>query len=254
MQKMMLLSFAGGAPWSQEVARAKKLQQLAFEVEGELAGCDPQRLSALLRALRMMPEADLHELLSRLRPTSQQTLLGAGDRARAASRRTAGLGARGASAVQRRLPAAPSPALRFPERGREDVTERGSLPSTGAAAQRLAGAAARVASTTGTTGRCFAGVKAAIAEATGLRLTGGSAYLAADQLARSGRFREVATTRAELPGLPPGAVVVWDRGAANPHGHVSIALGDGREASDHIQRQIVSLRGSPSFRVFVPLE
>ncbi|MCA9552485.1 MAG: single-stranded DNA-binding protein [Myxococcales bacterium] len=47
-------------------------------------------------------------------------------------------------------------------------------------------------------------------------------------------------------------IVVWGKTAASPHGHISVALGDGREASDHIQSQITSLRGATNYRVFIP--
>lgn len=100
-------------------------------------------------------------------------------------------------------------------------------------------------------GRCYRGVKNALRQV-GVNLQGGSAYQAADQLANNPRFREVRMGRAELRNLPPGAVVVWNRNlaAGKPHGHISIALGGGRESSDHVQRQIT---GYPSsFRVFLP--
>jgi hypothetical protein len=85
-----------------------------------------------------------------------------------------------------------------------------------------------------------------------VQLTGGSAYQAADQLARSDRFREVSVSPDQLRSLPPGAVVVWGRTDRSPHGHISVALGNGQEASDHIQTQMTSLRGAQNYRVFVP--
>ena len=100
-------------------------------------------------------------------------------------------------------------------------------------------------------GYCYRGVKHHLRQV-GVNLTGGSAYMAADQLARSGRFREVRVSRQQLRSLPAGAVVVWDRNpsAGKRHGHISIATGDGREASDRIRRQSVNY---PSrHRVFIP--
>lgn len=128
----------------------------------------------------------------------------------------------------------------------------GPMPGGTAMGQRLAGAAENVAMRRGTVGWCFAGAKESIRAATGLQLHGGSAYMAADQLAGSGRFREISVSPGQLRELPAGAVVVWGRTGVSPHGHISVALGDGREASDHVQRQMTSLRGHTNYRVFIP--
>lgn len=98
-------------------------------------------------------------------------------------------------------------------------------------------------------GYCYRGVKHHLRQI-GVNLTGGSAYMAADQLAATGRFREVRVERSQLRSLPAGAVVVWNRGNGRRHGHISIAMGDGREASDRVRRQIVNYPNS--FRVFIP--
>ena len=99
-------------------------------------------------------------------------------------------------------------------------------------------------------GYCYRGVKQHMRQV-GVNLTGGSAYQAADQLAqRPDRFREVTVSRAQLKQLPPGAVVVWNRSPGKPHGHISIATGDGREASDRIRNQMTNRQAS--YRVFIP--
>ena len=98
-------------------------------------------------------------------------------------------------------------------------------------------------------GYCYRGVKHHLRQI-GVNLTGGSAYQAADQLAQTGRFREVQVSREQLRSLPAGAVVVWNRGNGRRHGHISIAMGDGREASDRIRRQITNYPNS--YRVFLP--
>lgn len=128
----------------------------------------------------------------------------------------------------------------------------GPMPGGSAMGQRLAASAENVARRRGTVGWCFAGAKESIRAATGVQLHGGSAYMAADQLAGNGRFREVSVSPQQLRDLPAGAVVVWGRTNVSPHGHISVALGDGREASDHVQRQMTSLRGHTNFRVFIP--
>lgn len=99
-------------------------------------------------------------------------------------------------------------------------------------------------------GYCYRGVKHHLRQV-GVNLQGGSAYQAADQLAaRRDRFREVTVNRSQLRQLPPGAVVVWNRSPGKPHGHISIATGDGREASDKIRNQITNRPAS--YRVFIP--
>lgn len=104
---------------------------------------------------------------------------------------------------------------------------------------------------TGSGGWCFRYAGQALGRA-GVKVSGASAYMAADQMAKSNKFHEVGGLKAsELAKLPPGAVVVWDRSPGHPHGHISISLGDGREASDVIRRQATAV-GTGKFRVFLP--
>lgn len=84
----------------------------------------------------------------------------------------------------------------------------------------------------------------------GVNLSGVPAYTAAGQLARNPNFREARVSRDQLGNLPAGATVVWAPHGKHRNGHVSIALGNGREASDVLRNQIVNY-GS-SFRVFLP--
>ncbi|MBX3166912.1 MAG: hypothetical protein KF760_05855 [Candidatus Eremiobacteraeota bacterium] len=49
--------------------------------------------------------------------------------------------------------------------------------------------------------------------------------------------QEVQVQRAQLPLLPPGAIVVWDKAPELPQGHVSISLGQGWEASSTLTEQ-----------------
>lgn len=131
--------------------------------------------------------------------------------------------------------------------GTEGSATAGSLrPSqTG---QEMATAAARHARGRG--GRCFRYV-ADVLDRFGVVLKGRSAWMAAGQLARHAKMAEVkGLSTGELPKLPAGAVVVWNRGNGHLHGHISVSLGDGREASDVIRPQ--STDYGTSFRVFVP--
>lgn len=81
------------------------------------------------------------------------------------------------------------------------------------------------------------------------------AYQEADKLARNKNFKEVSVSRGDLKKLPAGCVVVWDRNyfgtkASDIYGHVTITLGDGREASDHVSKMYML---NSNYRVFVPV-
>ena len=106
------------------------------------------------------------------------------------------------------------------------------------------------ASAHGPGGRCLAYVSNCLGRH-GVSVHGESAYMAANQLANNRHFSEIHGLRNDqLKKLPPGAVVVWDRGAGHPHGHISVALGNGHEASDVLRNQITNY--GTQFRVFLP--
>lgn len=125
-------------------------------------------------------------------------------------------------------------------------------PSKSGFGDKLARDAERIAKSgvAGSGHNCKRGVRMAM-EKNGMTLTGESAYMAADQLAKNKNFHEAkGLSRADLKDLPPGATVVWNRAKGHPHGHISIAMGNGREASDVMRNQIT---GYPSsYRVFMP--
>ncbi len=105
-------------------------------------------------------------------------------------------------------------------------------------------------------GLCFRGVKHHLRQV-GVNLHGGSAFMAADQLARHPRFQEIRVSRDQLRSLPAGAIVVWDKDPSNrsrnggkEHGHISIADGRGHEFSDKPRNQMTNY--GPRFRVFIP--
>lgn len=107
----------------------------------------------------------------------------------------------------------------------------------------------------GTTGWCLKGVNDSLQRIYGKRLSYNSAYQAIPEL-QSGQgmgehFREVSVSRDELSSLPAGAIVVWEASPGHEHGHISIALGDGRESSDHITSQMTSR--DANFHVFIPV-
>ena len=116
----------------------------------------------------------------------------------------------------------------------------------------LANKAGQVARRLNTVGRCFAGAAEAINGVFGATVWGASAYMAAGQLAANSKFTEKSISASQLGSLPAGAIVVWGKTSASPHGHISIALGNGQEASDHVSNQMTSLRGYTNSRVFMP--
>lgn len=97
--------------------------------------------------------------------------------------------------------------------------------------------------------RCYHFVKRGLAQE-GVNLEGKHAYLAANQLAKNDQFSEVKVKPSELSSLPAGAVVVWNKGGKHKSGHISVALGDGREISDRIRPQTEGY--GTAVRVFLP--
>jgi len=157
----------------------------------------------------------------------------------------------------------PADALQPPASNGTGSTNRvgASTLSGSAFGNQIGDAAEREANRLNSVGRCALGVNNALVS---LGVPGrGHAYQKAEQLANNPRFREVNISASDLSNLPRGAVVVWGRSSAKPYGHVSVALGGGREASDHIQRQITGGRYGTDFgngpdpqgrqfRVFLP--
>ena len=124
-----------------------------------------------------------------------------------------------------------------------------ALARTSPLGQKIAEAGQR--NCNGSGGWCFKHVSAALREC-GIETSGASAYMAADQLAQSDKLREVQVNPQDLPKLPAGAVVVWDRGNGHEHGHISISDGKGGEYSD-VYRQQTTNYGTQC-RVFLPAD
>ena len=115
--------------------------------------------------------------------------------------------------------------------------------------QRIASAVYYEATSRGTVGWCYNAVADAVESVTGPFLWGSHAYQAADQLSNSSHFFEV--WRRDLQNLPEGSIVVWGKGNSRS-GHISVALGNGQEASDHIASQMTYHYGGAPARVFLP--
>ena len=92
---------------------------------------------------------------------------------------------------------------------------------------KLASNAKFIAHFRNTYGKCYGAVADAVDSVSGKFLSGSSAYMAADQLKRSGKYTEHSVSASKLPSLPAGAIVVWRKTAASPHGHISVSLGNG---------------------------
>ena len=114
---------------------------------------------------------------------------------------------------------------------------------------RIADEAYWEASRRGTVGWCYSAVADAVERVTGRFLWGAHAYQAADQFAASLHFYEV--WGRNLTTLPAGSVVVWGQGVSRS-GHISVSLGNGQEASDHITSQMTYHYGGAPARVFLP--
>ena len=114
---------------------------------------------------------------------------------------------------------------------------------------RIADEAYYEASRRGTYGWCYNAVADAVERITGRFLWGSHAYQAADQFASSPHFYEVYSYN--IRSLPACAIVVWGKGRSRS-GHISVALDDGREASDHIAQQMTYHYGGARERVFYP--
>lgn len=105
--------------------------------------------------------------------------------------------------------------------------------------------------------RCLEGVRETLNECGSVNgKLGGSAYQAADMLAKNKNFQEIKVERKDLKELPAGCVIVWDRNYAGTktsdiHGHITVALGNGSGASDHIEEKLYMLNSQ--HRVFIPV-
>ena len=127
----------------------------------------------------------------------------------------------------------------------------GYCPTTG---QALGARARSTAKSMGTVGRCYAGVCRTVNGFYGSSILHGmSAYMGAALLARQPNlFQETSGSHSGLRSLPAGAIVVWAAGGGphRTHGHICVSLGNGQEASDHVNQMYVWNGGR--FRIFLP--
>lgn len=129
-----------------------------------------------------------------------------------------------------------------------NTTYNGDLPSD----ERFAQIAKNMATSMGSTGLCLRGVNRSVQQAYGFALNQNSAYQAIPVMQGKSDFEEVTSqykSDNDLKNLPAGAIVIWENSSAHPHGHISVALGNGQEASDHVQNQITNY--GTQYHVFV---
>jgi hypothetical protein len=99
-------------------------------------------------------------------------------------------------------------------------------------ASKIVKAGYQEASERNTVGWCYSGVADAL-DKIGVHLHGRHAYMAKDQLLQDHRFQVVS-----INDLKPGDVLVHGKSANHDSGHIAIYLGNGQEASDHVQSLI----------------
>lgn len=99
-------------------------------------------------------------------------------------------------------------------------------------ANRIARSALSEAKARDTVGWCYTGVADAL-DKVGVHLHGRHAYMAADQLLADRRFQV-----ASINDLRPGDILVHGRTDRHESGHIAVYLGNGMEASDHVQTLI----------------
>ncbi|MBY0357864.1 MAG: hypothetical protein K2W82_07670 [Candidatus Obscuribacterales bacterium] len=105
------------------------------------------------------------------------------------------------------------------------------LPSV--ASEDIAVNALRVAQATSTTGYCYAAICKAL-KPLNVNLYGPAAYQAKDILIKDQRFLPITIKSADF--LQRGDIIVFDRSASHPYGHISVYLGNDTEASDHVAK------------------
>ena len=81
------------------------------------------------------------------------------------------------------------------------------------------------------------------------------AYQMANVLAQNKDFQEISPNDVDLNSLPPGCILVYDRGAAKKYsstsGHIEVTLGDGTAVSDGRTKHLIK---TDKMRIFVPVE
>lgn len=123
-------------------------------------------------------------------------------------------------------------------------------------AKRLASIAAHNAKEANTIGWCAKIATNSLCDAgvANTQIKCASAYQVAGKLNNNKNFKQVSVSKEDLKNLPAGCVIVWQpyndsKGNYHEHGHIAVTLGNGKEASDHVQN-IANINSL--YSVFVP--
>ncbi len=108
-----------------------------------------------------------------------------------------------------------------------------SAQEEGLSSERIAIRSLTVAESMRTSGYCYAGVSKALSPL-GVTLTGSAAYQAREQLLVDPRFLQVSMD--DSLDLLRGDIIVFNKSATHPYGHICVYQGNGEESSDHVSR------------------
>ncbi len=100
-------------------------------------------------------------------------------------------------------------------------------------AETIAQRSLSVAESMRTSGYCYAGVSKALSPL-GVSLTGEAAFQAREQLLADSRF--MAVSMDDSGDLRRGDIVVFNKSASRPYGHICVYQGNGEETSDHVSQ------------------
>ena len=100
-------------------------------------------------------------------------------------------------------------------------------------AETIAQRSLSVAESMRTSGYCYAGVSKALSPL-GVTLTGEAAFQAREQLLADSRFTAVSMD--DSSDLRRGDIVVFNKSASHPYGHICVYQGNGEETSDHVSQ------------------
>ena len=120
-------------------------------------------------------------------------------------------------------------------------------------AQALADAAEKVAQNMNCGGLCFRGVKRAFNQTGMGQMSGGSAYMAKDQLDENPNFVKVSTDIQNNDVAPDGSVVVFGKSALHPHGHIGVLKG-GKDCSSKVRNAMTSVGSYGGVNMYLPAD
>jgi len=141
----------------------------------------------------------------------------------------------------------------------QDAGQQGFAGYNAVFGGKFAQTAKQVAASMNTVNKCAYGFETSFEKMTGIAMRG-HAYELKNQMDRNRLYKKVQVTDEQMKNLPPGFVVIHDKneaykgkGLGGKYGHVSVSLGNGMEASDHIQKQMVRHYAGGQRYVYMPV-